>query len=230
MKLAEKYRLSVLEDAAEAFGMKTSFKGEYRHAGTMGDFGVFSFFPTKTLGAYGDGGMLITNDESLYQKAKSLRVHGTVKKYHHDYIGYNSRLDTLQAAILAVKLSHINSAIEKRAVHAAQYSELLKDLEQIKLPAVCGDQKEVYYVYCIQAERRDELESYLKEKGIGVSVYYPLPLHLQKCFEYLGYKKGDFPVAEKMCKKVLALPMFPELTENEISYVCENIRAFYKTG
>jgi dTDP-4-amino-4,6-dideoxygalactose transaminase len=230
MKLAEKHKLSVLEDAAEAFGMKTLYQNSYKHSGTIGNFGVFSFFPTKTLGGYGDGGMIITNDEELYQKAKSYRVHGAVKKYHHDYVGYNSRLDTLQAAILQVKLSHIDNAIAQRAKHAAQYRELLKDIPAVKLPPVKDQNKEVNYVFCIQAERRDELEAYLKEKQIGTSIYYPLPLHLQKCFSYLGYKKGDFPIAERLCGKVLALPMFPELTEDEVNYVCENVKEFYKSG
>jgi dTDP-4-amino-4,6-dideoxygalactose transaminase len=225
--MAERHRLAVLEDAAEAFGMRTLHKGEYKHAGVIADFGVFSFFPTKTLGGYGDGGMLITHNEELYAKAKSYRVHGAVKKYHHDYVGYNSRLDTLQAAILNVKLSHIESAIEKRAGHAAQYRELLKDIPEIKLPVIKEGNKEVNYVFCIRAEKRDRLEAYLKEREIGTSIYYPIPLHLQKCFEYLGYKKGDFPSAEGLCEKVLALPMFPELTEDEVSYVCESVKAFY---
>lgn len=228
MELVEKHNLSVLEDAAEAFGMKTFYQQNYKHAGTIGNFGVLSFFPTKTLGGYGDGGMIITNDEELYQKAKSYRVHGAVKKYHHDYIGYNSRLDTLQAAVLQVKLSHIDNAIALRAKHAAQYRELLKDISGIKLPLIKNQNQEVNYVFCIQVERRDDLELYLKERQIGSSIYYPLPLHLQKCFSYLNYKKGDFPVAERICKKVLALPMFPELTEDEVSYVCESVKGFYK--
>jgi dTDP-4-amino-4,6-dideoxygalactose transaminase len=228
MELAKTYHLTTLEDAAEAFGMKYRYQGEYIHSGTIGDFGVFSFYPTKTLGAYGDGGMLITNNEELYAKAKSYRVHGAVKKYHHDYIGYNSRLDALQAAVLQVKLAYIDKAIQRRARHAAQYRELLSGIAEIKLPAIRSGNKEVNYVFCIQAENRGGLEAYLKERGIGTSIYYPVPLHLQKCFECLGYKKGDFPVAERLCEKVLALPMFPDLTEDETSYVCENIGAFYK--
>jgi dTDP-4-amino-4,6-dideoxygalactose transaminase len=218
----------VLEDAAEAFGMKSRYNGEYRHAGTIGDFGVFSFFPTKTRGGYGDGGMVITNNEELYRKAKSYRTHGSSVRYHHDYVGYNSRLDTLQAAILQVKLAHIENAIERRAEHAAHYRELLKDIPAIKLPAIKDGNREVNYVFCIRAENRDGLEAHLKEKGIGTSIYYPIPLHLQKCFEPLGYKKGDFPAAERLCEQVLALPMFPELTEDEVSYVCESIQGFYK--
>jgi dTDP-4-amino-4,6-dideoxygalactose transaminase len=228
MGMAEKYGLAVLEDAAEAFGMGTQHKGGYKQAGAIGDFGVFSFFPTKTLGGYGDGGMLVTNDEELYQKAKSYRVHGSTVRYHHDYIGYNSRLDTLQAAILQVKLSYIDATIAQRAQRAAQYRELLKDISAIKLPAIRPENKAVNYVFNIQAEKRDALEAHLKEKGVGTSVYYPIPLHLQKCFEYLGHKKGDFPVAERLCKSVLALPLFPELTEDEINYVCESVKEFYR--
>jgi dTDP-4-amino-4,6-dideoxygalactose transaminase len=228
MELAEQHHLRVLEDAAEAFGMKTLYKSEYKHSGIIGDFGVFSFFPTKTLGGYGDGGMIITNNEELSLKVKSYRVHGATKKYHHDYIGYNSRLDTLQAAILQVKLSHIDRAIQKRAEHAACYRELLKDIAEIKLPLIKHNNKAVNYVFCIQAENRDALERHLKEQGIGTSIYYPIPLHLQKCFDYLGYKKGDFPVAEKLCEKVLALPLFPELTEDEVAYVCESVKEFYR--
>lgn len=228
MEIAKEYNLTVLEDAAEAFGMKTFYNNEYIHAGLIGDFGVLSFFPTKTLGGYGDGGMIITNNEDLYKKAKSYRTHGSTKKYHHDYIGYNSRLDTLQAAILNVKLSYIDNAIKKREKHAKKYREMLNDIEQIKLPVIKDGNKEINYVFCIKAEKRDSLEEYLKSKNIGISIYYPVPLHLQKCFEYLGYKEGDFPIAEKLCKNVLALPMFPELTEDEVFYVCACIWEFYK--
>jgi len=228
MNLAQKYRLTVLEDAAEAFGMKTIYNGKSVHAGLIGDFGIFSFFPTKTLGGYGDGGMIVTNNEELYKKAKCYRTHGSTKKYHHDYIGYNSRLDTLQAAILNVKLAHIDNAIQKRAKHAAQYRKMLKDINGIKLPVIKNGNNEVNYVFCIKAERRDALEECLKSKGIGTSVYYPIPMHLQECFKYLGYKKGDFPVAEMLCGTVLALPMFPELIEDEVSFVCESIKEFYQ--
>ena len=228
MQLAEKYNLSVLEDAAEAFGMRTLFNGVSRHAGTIGDFGVFSFFPTKTLGGYGDGGMLVTNNENLYILAKKFRTHGASQKYHHEYIGYNSRLDTLQAAVLQVKLSRIEESIHKRAVHGSHYRARLNNICGIKLPVVKENNKPVNYVFCIQAENRDRLEIYLKANGIGTAVYYPIPLHLQKCFDNLGYKKGDFPVAEKLCETLIALPMFPELADEEIDYVCDKVEDFYK--
>jgi len=228
MEIAKSHNISVLEDAAEAFGMKTLYNGKMKTAGTIGDFGVYSFFPTKTLGGYGDGGMLTTNSDEFFAQAKSLRVHGSSKKYHHDFVGYNSRLDTLQAAILRVKLEKIDEGIDKRAKRAEQYRELLLDIPQIKLPVVKDGNEPVYYVFTIKAERRDELNAFLSVNDIGTSVYYPIPLHLQKCFEYLGHKKGDFPVSEELCSCVLSLPMYPELREDEVSFICEKIREFYK--
>lgn len=229
MDIAAKHNLKVLEDAAEAFGMRWKGRGEkLRHSGTIGQFGVFSFFPTKTLGAYGDGGMVITDDDELAALARSYRVHGASKKYHYDYLGYNSRLDTIQAAILNVKMKYINDAIAKRKEIAGWYMDRLKDIDNIKLPVVKGEQQPVYYVFNILAERRDELAQNLKENGIGYSIYYPMPLHLQKCFSYLGYKGGDFPVAEKVSRKIIALPIYPELTMDEVDYVCGTIRKFYK--
>lgn len=228
MSLSNKYNIRVLEDAAEAFGMR--WKGnsnDYRHSGCIGDFGVFSFFPTKTLGGYGDGGMIVTNNEELAQLVKSYRVHGATKKYHYDYIGYNSRLDTLQAAILSVKLKYIENAIKRREEIANLYKERLEDCEFVKLPKVKGDQKQVYYVFNILVENRDGLAEYLKNNEIGYSIYYPMPLHMQKCFEYLGYKKGDFPIAERVSEKIIALPIYPEITTEEVEFVCETIKKFY---
>jgi len=229
MDLSNKYNLSVLEDAAEAFGMRWKGKGDtYRHAGTIGDMGVFSFFPTKTLGAYGDGGMIITNDDKLGELSKIFRVHGAKVKYHYDYIGYNSRLDTIQASILLVKLKYINDAIKARQKIHDLYMERLKNIEEIRFTKIKGDQKPVHYVFNILCKDRDRLNAYLKENEVGTSIYYPIPLHMQNCFSYLGYKKGDFPVAERTCEEILALPIYPELTENEVEYVCDKIREFYK--
>lgn len=229
MDLANKYDLRVLEDAAEAFGMRWKGNGsEFKHAGTVGDFGIFSFFPTKTLGGYGDGGMMVTNDENLAKLAKSYRVHGASKKYHYDHLGYNSRLDTLQASILSVKLKYIDEAIKKREEIAKLYTERLNECEYVKIPKVEGVQKGVYYVFNILAENRDGLADYLKENGVGYSIYYPMPLHLQKCFSYLGYKKGDFPVSERISTEILALPIYPEMTIDEVEYVCETIKNYYK--
>lgn len=229
MSIAKKHDLKVLEDAAEAFGMRWKGNGtEYRHSGTIGDMGIFSFFPTKTLGAYGDGGMIVTNDDKLAEMARSYRVHGATKKYHYEHLGYNSRLDTIQAAVLLVKLKYMNETIKKRETIANWYIDSLKDVEGITLPIIKGDQKPVYYVFNILAEKRDELAEYLKKNEVQFSIYYPKPLHLQKCFEYLGYKKGDFPVAERTCEKVLALPIYPEITEEEVDFVCTTIKNFYK--
>ncbi|WP_407312996.1 DegT/DnrJ/EryC1/StrS family aminotransferase [Desulfosporosinus sp. SB140] len=229
MDIAAKHQLRVLEDAAEAFGMRWKGRnGQYHHAGTIGDFGVFSFFPTKTLGGYGDGGMMITNDEELARKAKYYRVHGASKKYHYEYVGYNSRLDTLQAAILSVKLKYIDDAISKREKIAKQYIERLSDCQAIRLPKVKGDQKQVYYVFNIMAENRDQLAEHLAKNEIGYSIYYPRPLHLQPCFRDLGYQKGDFPIAERVSDEIIALPIYPEITTDEVEFICDTIKEFYK--
>lgn len=227
LALARHYGLRVLEDSAEAWGMESRVDGAWKKAGTIGDLGIYSFFPTKTLGAYGDAGLMVTDDEALYQKIRSYRVHGSSVKYHHDYIGYNSRLDTVQAAILRVKLKRIDEAIAARARHAAHYTERLERIPGLRIPRVRDDARPVSYVYNLLAPRRDELAAALKEKGVGTSIYYPLPLHLQKCFQYLGHKEGDFPVAEKVCREVIALPIFPELQDEEVDYVCDAIGAFY---
>lgn len=228
MDFARAYGLKVLEDAAEAWGMEAFVDCAWKKAGTIGDIGIYSFFPTKTLGAYGDAGLMVTNDESLYKKIKSYRVHGSSVKYAHDYIGYNSRLDTIQAAILRLKLKSINEAIATRARHSAHYTKQLSCLPQLRIPTVAEGNRGVYYVYNILVPKRDELAAYLKEKGVGTSIYYPRPLHLQKCFAYLGYEEGDFPVAEQVCKEILALPLYPELQDDEVDYVCDAIANFYQ--
>lgn len=228
MALAERHGLSVLEDSAEAWGMESLVDGGWKKAGTIGDLGIYSFFPTKTLGAYGDAGLMVTNDEETYKKLKSYRVHGSSVKYHHDYVGYNSRLDTMQAAILRVKLRKTNESIAARARIAARYTERLSGLPGLRIPGIRADAKPVSYVYNILVPRRDELTKALTDKGIGWSIYYPIPLHLQKCFAYLGYKEGDFPVAEKVSKEILALPIFPELEDDEVDCVCDAVTAFYK--
>ncbi len=228
MDLARAYNLTVLEDAAEGWGMESLIDGTWKKAGTIGDIGIYSFFPTKTLGAYGDAGLMVTNNEELYHKMKMYRVHGTAAKYHHEYIGYNSRLDTLQAAILRVKLTTTEKAIAARSHHAAHYTERLSTIPGVHIQSVRSDAHPVYYVYNILVPKRDELAAYLKEKGIGTTIYYPKPLHLQPCFAYLGYKEGDFPVAERVCKEILALPIYPELADDEVDYVCDAIARFHQ--
>lgn len=228
MQLADAKGLKVLEDSAEAFGMRTLYKGEWRSPGTIGDIGVYSFFPTKTLGGYGDGGLLVTEDPDLYKKLKRYRVHGSAVKYHHEDIGYNSRLDTMQSAILSYKLQYLEQSIREREAHARHYLERLSRIPQLRFPHLQDHNKPVYYVFNILAERRDALAEYLSQAGIGYSIYYPIPLHLQKCFAHLGYKEGDFPVAERVSRQILALPMFPELTSDEVDYACDQIENFYK--
>lgn len=226
MDLARSHGLKVLEDAAEAWGMESLVDGSWRKAGTVGDIGIYSFFPTKTLGAYGDAGLAVTGDEELYKKLKSYRVHGSSVKYQHDYIGYNSRLDTMQAAILRVKLRTTDEAIAARARHAAHYTDRLSGLPGLRIPRVASSNKPVSYVYNILLDGRDGLAALFREKGIGYSIYYPKPLHLQKCFAYLGYREGDFPVAESVAKRIIALPIYPELTDDEVDAVCDEIKVF----
>jgi len=229
LELASSAGLSILEDAAEAWGMGCSVQGVWRKAGTIGDIGIFSFFPTKTLGAYGDAGLMVTDDDELARKIRSYRVHGSVQKYSHDYVGYNSRLDTLQAAILRVKLRGTDASIQARARHASHYYERLSRVPGLRFPRVAEGNRPVYYVYNILAPDRDGLVAWLKERGIGYSIYYPIPLHLQKCFAYLGYKEGDFPVAERVCREILALPMYPELLDDEVDHVCDVIGEFCRS-
>lgn len=226
MDLARAHKLTVLEDAAEAWGMKSRVDGTMRMAGTVGEIGIYSFFPTKTLGAYGDAGLAVTDNEEYYKLLKSYRVHGSSVKYHHDYIGYNSRLDTLQAAILRVKLKTTDQAIAARARRAAHYAQRLSGLPGLRIPPVAEGNEPVFYVFNILLEGRDKLVERFKEKGIGYSIYYPKPLHLQKCFAYLGWREGDFPVAESVAKRIIALPIYPEITDDEVDYVCDEIAAF----
>lgn len=220
--IAEKYDLYIVEDACQAIG--ALYKG--KKAGSIGNTGCFSFFPTKNLGGYGDGGLIATNDEVIYQKAKLLRVHGSAQKYYHEMIGHNSRLDEIQAVILRVKLKYLDTWIERRREIAKIYSENLKELD-IKVPEEKPYLKHVFHQYTIRVRKRDELQKYLYSKGIGTAIYYPLPLHLQKCYEDLGYKKGDFPEAEKASEEVLSLPMWPEMTDDEVYYVIDTIKEFY---
>jgi len=218
------YGLDIIEDACQAIGAE--YKG--KKAGSLGVLGCFSFFPTKNLGGYGDGGIITTNDEKLAENLRKLRVHGAERGYYHSWVGYNSRLDTIQAAILLAELPYLDSWNKKRVENAGLYYELLKDVEGIDCPHVATQRKHIFHQYTIRVKnnKRDELVEFLGEKSIGSKVYYPLPLHLQKCFGSLGYKKGDLPVSEKAAEEVLSLPIFPELTDEEIKYVCDSIKSF----
>ncbi len=215
-------RIPVIEDAAQAVGAE--WQG--RRAGAIGTVGCFSFFPTKNLGGFGDGGMLTTDNEDLARKLKALRIHGSVEKYMHQWPGMNSRLDALQAAVLDVKLDHLDDWTRARQRNAALYCELLSGV--VTTPAAQPYQtSHVYNQFVIRCARRDELRAFLAESGVGTEVYYPLPLHLQPALVSYGHKAGDFPVSEQLAKEVLALPIFAELTEEEITAVAGLIREFY---
>jgi len=223
IKIAKEHNLRVIEDACQAHGAE--YKG--KKAGSIGDTGCFSFYPSKNLGAFGDGGMVVTNDEEIAQKVKMLRDHGQIKKYEHLVEGYNSRLDEIQAAILRVKLKKLNEWNNLRRKNASIYNELLKDVDEVITPFEAEYAKHIYSLYVIRTKKRDELQEYLKSKGIGTGLHYPIALHLQKAYKYLRYKEGDFPAAEKVAKEGLSLPMFPELTEEQIEKVVREIKAFF---
>jgi len=207
MEIAGRYDLKVIEDAAQAIGAQ--YRG--RPAGSIGHAGTFSFFPTKNLGAYGDAGMIVTNDERLAAELRQLRFHGCETKYYHEQIGYNSRLDEIQAAILRVKFRYLEQWNEARREKAQVYDRLLADGKVI-LPGRDQLALPVYHLYVLRTEERQELMARLNEAGIANAIYYPIPLHLQKALHYLGYQEGDFPVAEQACRQALAIPCYPELT------------------
>lgn len=221
LEIARKYKISVIEDCAQAVG--SEYKGKKV---PIGDIGCFSFYPSKNLGALGDGGMVVTNDKSLADEIKLLRNYGQSDRYHAKINGYNSRLDEIQAAILSTKLKHLDEWNEKRRVYASLYNKLFKEI--VETPLEHNNRKHVYHLYVIQTEKRDELISYLKENGIGTGIHYPIPLHLQEAYKDLGYKSGDFPISEKFSSRILSLPMFPELKDWEIRKVAKIINNFDK--
>jgi len=222
-KIAKKHNLFHIVDGAQSFGATYKQKAEVHNC----DIYTTSFFPAKPLGCYGDGGAVLTNNDELAQKMKMLRVHGQNKRYHHKYIGLGARLDTIQAAILLVKLKYYKKDLKLRQEVANKYSEKLKmKSEKIILPFVKEDRTSAWAQYSIRVNNRDELQTKLKEAGIPSAVHYPMPLHLQECFSYLGYKKGDFPVAEKVSKEIMSLPMNPYLNDEEIEYIAKKVGEF----
>ena len=223
MEVAREHNLKVIEDACQAHGAE--YKG--RRLGSIGDIGCSSFYPGKNLGAYGDGGMVLTNDEEIAQKVRMLRNYGSRIKYYHEFKGFNSRLDTIQAAILRVKLKRLDRWTEKRRKHAKKYNELLRKMEVVT-PKEGGYAKHVYHLYVIRVKERDGLLKCLKSKGIFAGIHYPIPIHLLGAYQDLGYKRGDFPVTEQITKEIISLPMYPELKENGIKYIVDNIKTFYK--
>jgi dTDP-4-amino-4,6-dideoxygalactose transaminase len=216
--------LAVIEDAAQAIGADY----QDRRAGGIGRAGCFSFYPSKNLGCYGDGGLVTTNDRALADRLASLRVHGRTGRYFHRWIGINSRLDALQAAVLRVKLGYLDRWTEARRRNAKMYRELLSGTPVCTPVEAPYQTRHVYNQFVIRCPQRDKLQAYLTDNGIGTEVYYPTPLHLQPCFEYLGYRKGDFPVSEQLAAEALALPVHESLAEADLAYVSERIRRFYQ--
>jgi dTDP-4-amino-4,6-dideoxygalactose transaminase len=228
--LCDRRELPLVEDAAQAIGARQTMpSGRAITTGTLGDTCAFSFFPTKNLGAFGDAGMIVTNSQSTAERLYRLRVHGGRQMYHHEEVGYNSRLDALQAAVLSVKLPHLATWSGARRRNAEFYNEALGGLEEIVTPVIAPGNESIFNQYTVRVlgGKRDELQATLREQGVGSAVYYPVPLHLQECFGYLGYGEGDFPEAERACREVLSLPVYPELTEGQLGYVVESISEFF---
>ena len=224
----------VIEDAAQSIGARRSIDGEWRMAGEVPAIGTFSFFPSKNLGGYGDGGMIVTQDASLAERLKRLRVHGGAKQYYHDEVGYNSRLDALQAAVLSAKLPHLAAWSAKRRENARYYDAAFADLARngsLATPYVAPQNESIFNQYTVRVldGQRDALQASLKERGIGTSIYYPLPLHLQPCFAYLGYREGQCPVSERAAREVLSLPVYPELTRAQLDEVAAAVHAHFAT-
>jgi len=222
LKVAGENNLYVVEDACQAHGAE--YKGS--KVGSLGDCACFSFYPAKNLGAYGDGGMLVTNDEEIAERVRMLRNYGEQKKYYHAFVGYNSRLDEIQAAILRVKLKYLDKLVESRRRIARRYSELLFDISDVTIPCEKSYVKHAYHLYVIRAKRRDELRSWLSYRGVSTGIHYPVPVHLQEAYRHLRFTDGSFPATEKVAREILSLPIFPELTENEVRYICTSIKKF----
>jgi len=222
LEIAARHGLRIIEDAAQAHG--ATYKG--RPAGSLGEAAGFSFYYAKNLGAYGEGGFISTSNPEIARKARMIRDHGSERRYYHDLIGFNARLDEIQAVVLRVKLPHLNEYNQLRREHARKYNELLAN-SSIVIPVECPENQHIYHMYVIQAPRRDELQTWLKERGIGTGIHYPVPVHLQNAMGNLGYKPGDLPVTEKTVERILSLPMYPELSDNQIVAIVDAVRSFY---
>jgi dTDP-4-amino-4,6-dideoxygalactose transaminase len=222
IEIAGRHGLSVIEDACQAHGAE--YKG--KKAGSTGNTGCFSFYPGKNLGAYGEAGAVVTNSEELAEKIRILRDHGQAKKYYHDMVGWNARMDGFQGAVLSVKLKHLEAWNEARRQNARFYKELLKGISGIITPEEAEYAKHVYHIFAVRGENRDSIINALAKQDIACGIHYPIPLHLQEAYRFLGYKKGDFSVAEKCAEEFLSLPMFPELTREQIEYVTQEIKSY----
>lgn len=227
LPIARKHGLAIIEDGAQSIGARRRIDGNWRVTGELGTVGTLSFFPSKNLGAWGDGGMMLTQDEAIAGRLAKLRLHGGARQYHHEEVGYNSRLDSLQAAVLLVKLRHLQAWNVARRARAAWYTGALAGLAEVTPPPTDPANEHIYHQYTIRAARRDDLLAHLKGQGIGCAVYYPVALHLQPCFANLGYTRGSLPVTEQAMAEVLSLPIYPELTETQQGMVVDAIRRFY---
>jgi len=225
-KIAKKHNLKIIEDAAQAHG--ATYKG--KKIGSLSDVACFSFYPTKGLGAFGDAGMIVTNDKDVYEKSLMLRDYGRVSRYSHKIKGYNSRLDTIQAVVLSSKLKRLDQWNKMRAQGAAHYNNLLGGIKGIKIPTIKDDRTHVFQTFAIRAKNREKLMEHLKQKGISSLIHYPIPLHLQEAYAELNHKKGDFPVSEALADDILSLPMYPHIDKKEIEYVCSALKEFYNHG
>jgi dTDP-4-amino-4,6-dideoxygalactose transaminase len=228
LALAQEQSLLLIEDAAQSLGARQRIDGEERHSGTLGTTGCFSFFPSKNLGGFGDGGLIVTDDEELASRLMKLRVHGGRQMYHHEMVGTNSRLDSLQAAVLAAKLPYLDRWAEARRRNAQAYTEALAANRAIRTPVTLGKNYHVFNQYTLRVPERDRLKQHLDAAGIGNAIYYPLPLHLQECFADLGGRRGDLPIAEQLAQEAISIPVFPELTESERARVVSTLLEFYQ--
>lgn len=227
LPLAERHGLALIEDAAQAIGARRKIGGEWRMAGELGTVGTFSFFPSKNLGGFGDGGMIVTQDDALAERLRRLRLHGGARQYHHDEVGYNSRLDTLQAAVLLAKFPHLPGWSRARGERARRYSEAFAGHPDVCPPAVDPANEHIFHQYTVRVPRRNELQAHLRARGIGNAIYYPLALHLQPCFAHLGYQRGQLPVSEAAMDTVISLPIYPELTVEQQGTVIDAVLEFY---
>jgi dTDP-4-amino-4,6-dideoxygalactose transaminase len=225
--IAERHQLPVIEDGAQSIGARRKIKGAWRMSGELGSVGTLSFFPTKNLGAWGDGGLMVTQDDALAERLRRLRLHGGSRQYLHEEVGTNSRLDTLQAAVLLAKLPHLQRWTEARRRNAARYTSAFSGHPAICPPSADPANDHIYHQYTIRVPQRDELQVHLKAKGIGHSIYYPLALHLQPCFAYLGYRRGSLPVTEAAMGSVISLPVYPEMTPEQQDAVIGAVQSFY---
>jgi dTDP-4-amino-4,6-dideoxygalactose transaminase len=226
--LAEHHGLAIVEDAAQAIGARRRLDGTWRMAGELGTAAAFSFFPSKNLGAWGDGGMIVTQDGGLAERLRKLRTHGGAKQYHHEEVGTNSRLDTLQAAVLLAKLPLLSGWSAERRKHADRYDEAFAQLPGVRTPFVDPANEHIFHQYTLRVQRRDALKEHLGRRGVGCAVYYPIPLHVQPCFAQLGYRKGQFPAAECAAREVLSLPIYPELSETQQAEVVDALVEFVR--